>query len=372
MKKSILILSAILVLVAFAVPAFAMEMYDPDQRLAKLAEEEASPLKVSGEFTFGFITPFESEKASIGFANSYVDFIWYPDMYNSVLLEVALVGTFPQVAGTANFPYFQLETDVGAYFGLPVGLVNTMGITSLYTNKYEVTGHAWERDMIRSAIDPLAWKVLVDAGMVQVTTAIGIGENAVDGAMNDLGFYVFIPAVGPAEIEIWYLVQDNPDLKGKFGASAKADGLFGGLIGFAGGFVYNTVEGSNIPGDDKFWAWGFGAGLDFMGLALGAGIEGNDSATVDRMWVDADYPIGGDFGVQAAFALSLSDDTGAKSAETFLGAEGGVYVKVGGAKITVGYTFDAEETDGYNYAYAPATVATSPEGGLFVVGDIDF
>jgi hypothetical protein len=365
MKKSILILSAIVVLFAFAVPAFAMEMYEPEQRLAKLADEEATPLKVSGEFTFGFITPFESETAAIGFANSYADFIWFPDEYNSVLLELALAGTFPQVAGTANFPYLQLETDVGAFFGLPVGLVNTMGITSLYTNKYEVTGHAWERDNIRSAIDPLAWKVLVDAGMVEVTGALGIGENAVDGALNDVGVYVFVPAVGPAEIELWYLAQDNPDLKGKFGFSAKADGLFDGLIGFAGGFVYDATD---TPAFE--WAWGFGAGLDFMGLALGAGIEGTEVATVDRVWVDADYAIAGDFGVQGAFALSI-DDAGV-SAETFLGAEGSVYAKIGGAKITVGYTFDADDADGYNYAYAPATVATAPKGGLFVVGDIDF
>jgi hypothetical protein len=368
MKKSILILSAIVVLFAFAVPAFAVEMYEPEQRLAKLAEEEASPLKVSGEFTFGFITPFDSEKAAIGFANSYADFIWYPDEYNSVLLEVALSGNFenPAVAGSAKFPYFQLETDVGAYFGLPVGLVNTMGMTSLYTNKYEVTGHAWERDLIRSFIDPLAWKVLVDAGMVQITAAIGIGEPDPlgDGSFNDLGFYAFIPAVGPAEIEIWYLAQDNPDLKGKFGASAKADGLFDGLIGFAGGFVYDLTD---TPAYE--WAYGFGAGLDFMGLALGVGIEGSEPTTIDRLWVDADYAFG-DFGVQGAFALSLSDDAGAASTETLLGVEGGVYVNVGGAKITVGYTYDGDDTAASNYAYAPAVAAI--EGGLFVVGDIDF
>jgi hypothetical protein len=371
MKKSILILSAIVVLFAFAVPAFAMEMYEPEQRLAKLADEEATPLKVSGEFTFGFITPFDSEFADIGFANAYADFIWYPDEYNSVLLEVALAGTFTQ--GTATFPYFQLETDVGSYFGLPVGVVNTMGITSLYTEKFEVTGHAWERNRIRSNIDPLAWKVEVDAGMVVVTAAVGLGENDPlgDGSFNDLGFYAYVPAAGPAEIELWYLAQDDPDLKGRFGASVKADGLFDGLIGFAGGFVYDLRDNSNIPADDKFWAWGFGAGLDFMGLALGVGIEGNDSATVDRLWADADYAFG-DFGVQGAFALSLSDDTGATSAETFLGAEGGVYVNVGAAKVTVGYTFDAEETDGFNYAYAPAYVNLATKGGLFVVGDIDF
>jgi hypothetical protein len=391
MKKSILILSAIVVLIAFAVPAFAMEMYDPDQRLAKLAEEKASPLKVTGEFTFGFITPFDSDFASVGFANAYVDFIWYPDAYNSILLELALAKEYSQsgiIAGAPAFsiPYFQLETDVGAYFGLPIGLVNTMGLSSLYTNKYEVTGHAWERDMIRSAIDPLAWKFMIDFGIAQLTTGIGFGEttNAVparawttggveeDGQFNDLGFYLFLPAVGPTEIEVWYLAQDNPDYKGRVGGSVKADGI-AGMFGVAGGFVYDLVEGSSAAGGtDNFWSWGVGLGVDVAGFAIGAGIEGNDSATADRLWADVDFAFGGDFGAYATLALSLSDDVGATSAETYLGSEFGVYTYVGGAKITLGYLLDADDADGYNYAYAVANNAYAPKGGLFIVGDIDF
>ena len=405
MKKSLLILSAIMVLVAFAVPAFAMEMYDPDQRLAKLAEEKAAPLKVTGEFTFGFISSFDSDTSSVGFANAYIDLIWYPDEYNSVLMEIALTKEYSQSpligGGVATFPYFQLETDIGAYFGLPVGLVNTMGLTSQYTNKYEVTGHAWERDMIRTAIDPLAWKFKVDFGMAQLTTMIGIGETTnadrpwntpesqldpadplyveeEKGAYNDLGFYLFVPAVGPAEIEAWYMAKNDPDLKGRVGASAKADGLVGGLLGVAGGFVYDLRDGTSAnntpasPSTDKYWAWAVGVGIDYVGLALGAGIEGNDAATADRLWVDADYAFGGDFGVYATLALSLSDDAGAVSAETYLGSEFGVYVHVGGAKLTVGYLYDADDADGYNYAYAVADNRYAPEGGVFIVGDIDF
>jgi hypothetical protein len=60
MKKLFLIFSAVVVLIAFAVPAFAMEMYDPEQRMAKLYEEQAAVLKASGELTFGSISPFDS------------------------------------------------------------------------------------------------------------------------------------------------------------------------------------------------------------------------------------------------------------------------------------------------------------------------
>jgi hypothetical protein len=85
-----------------------------------------------------------------------------------------------------------------------------------------------------------------------------------------------------------------------------------------------------------------------------------------------DYAITSDFGAYATLAMSLSDDVGATSAETYLGSEFGAYVYVGGTKITVGYLYDADDTDGYNYAYAVANNAYAPKGGLFVVGDIDF
>jgi len=393
MKKSLLILSAIVVLVAFAVPAFAMEMYDPDQRLAKLAEEKASPLKITGEFTFGFITNGDSDYASVGFANAYMDFIWFPDAYNSVLMELALSKEYTQsalIGGEPGFsiPYFQLETDIGSYFGLPIGFVNTMGITSQYTNKYEVTGHAWERDMVRTAIDPVTWKFMLDFGIAQFTTMIGIGEttNAVPprawtdtppaeakGAYNDLGFYLFVPALGPVELEAWYMAQDDPDYKGKVGLSVKADGI-AGFIGIAGGLVYDLHDGSSAKGGTaKYMAYGVGVSLDVVGLAIGAGFEGNDAATFDRVWVDADYAFGGDFGAYATLALSVSDDVGAlTTTSTYLGSEFGVYAYAGAAKFTVGYLYDADDTDGYNYAYVVANNAYAPKGGFFIVADIDF
>jgi hypothetical protein len=384
MKKLVLILSAIVVLVAFAVPVFAMEMYDPEQRLAVLAEEQASPVKVSGELTAGAITPFDSDSADVGFANSYVDFNVFVDEYNTVLFEVAFSGNFG--SETVSVPYFELTTDVGSYFGLPVGLKNTLGVTSLYTNKYEVTGHAWERDNIRSNIDPLLWKIFADFGMVQATAGIGFGETTNlatapwaattplphdDGQFNDVGIYAYVPDLY-GEWEFWYLAQDNPDLKGRLGLSYKMDGIMG-LFGVAGGFVYDLVEGSSAKGgSDNYFAWGVGVGADYMGLALGVGIEGNDAATVDRLWVDADYALFGDFGVIVTAAFSLSDDTGAVSPETYLGSEFAGYVKVGGAKWTVGYTLDADDADGFNYAYSAAAVGNAPEGGIFVVADIDF
>jgi len=402
MKKLVLILSAIVVLVAFAVPVFAMDMYDPEQRLAKLYDEKASPVKLSGEFTFGMLTPFDSDYAAVGFSNAYVDFNWWPDEYNTLLMELAGSKEYSTSAGGGGNPtiaYFELTTDLGSYFGLPIGLKNTAGITSLYTNKYEVTGHAWERTKVRQAIDPLAWKIWLDAGIVQLTTAIGFGERTNDpnvpwntggpeekGQFNDFGVYAYLPAVGPVEIEAFYLAQNNKDLKGALGGTVKADGLLNGMLGVAGGFVYDLRKisegggsgsylggyayrmGGSLPSaSDNWWAWGAGVSVDLMGAAIGVSANGDVGAVFDQLAIDVDYAFG-DFGVQATGAFTFSED----AMSNYLGSEFGVYVKAGGAKWTLGYLLDGDNNDGYGYAYSVAAVDANSKGGLFLVADIDF
>jgi hypothetical protein len=358
MKKLVLILSAVVVMIAFAVPTFAMNMYDPEQRAAKLAEEEAAVLKASGELTFGTVTPFDAANGAIGFYNFYVDFTLWPDMYNSVLLEVAGSGANSNwgssaAAPTPTLPYFEMTTDVGGFLDLPVGLKNTAGRTSLYTNKYEVSGHAYERSKVRSFIDPLAWKFAVDADVVAVTAALGFGEGA--EALNDIGVYAFVPAVADmADIEIWYLAQDNADYKGKFGASVKVTDI-ADMIGVAGGFVFDTVDGA-VPE----WAFGVGASAAYMDYTLGVSLNGDDVDTLDQFGIDADAKFG-DFGANAALGMSFAD-----GADTFQGAEIAAYIVIGNAQWTAGYTI----ADGTGYAYNPAVAG--PDGGLFVNADIDF
>jgi hypothetical protein len=418
MKKLVLILSAIVVLVAFAVPVFAMEMYDPEQRLAKLYDEKAAVLKMSGEFTFGMITPFDSDFAGVGFSNAYVDFTLWPDEYNSMLFELAQSKEYSTRVGEEGAPqivYWELTTDIGSYFGLPIGLKNTIGLTSLYTNKYEVTGHAWERTKVRQQIDPLPWKPFLDFGMVQLTLGIGFGETTnldqsgdgfIDspwgegdgtnpvgsekkGQYNDLGVYVFVPELLYGEWEFFYMAQDNADLKGALGVTFKLDGVAGGLLGIAAGFVYDfrtidegggsgsylggyayrlTAPVGNLPtGSDNWWAWGAGLSIDYMGAALGVSANGDVGATFDQLALDLDYAFG-DFGAHITGAFSFADGI----SSTFLGTEIGLYVKVGGSKWTLGYLIDGDKNDGYAYAYSVAATNANSKGGLFLVADIDF
>ena len=363
MKKLVLILAALVAVVAFAMPLFATEN-----------------IEISGELTFGMITAFDSEKDGGGFDNAYIDIFLRPDEYNEVFLEFgwAKAWDYSYLAGAekaVNVNYFSLRTDMGAFFGLPVGLVTTAGVDSLYTNKYEVSGHAYERTLIRSDIDPVPWKAAIDGGSWQLTAALGWGQTDAaaaeeKGSKNDLGLYLFIPAVGPAEIEAWYLAENDPNWKGRLGVSAKADGLMGGLFGVAGGFVYSLVDDSGGPGDN-FWGWGAGVGFDYMSGALGVSVNGNNTDTLYQLGVDLDYAYG-DFGVIAAAGFDFSD----AAADTFAGLDVGVYTKPGVGKWQVGYLYRPEGS-GYAYSWTPAgfygaAPAAAPDGGLYFMVDIDF
>jgi hypothetical protein len=297
----------------------------------------------------------------------YVDFTLWPDEYNSILIEVSGQEVFGvPAANFAELNYFEMTTDVGAFLGLPVGLKNTAGVTSLYSNKYEVSGHAYERTLVRTAIDPLAWKFEVDAGMVQLTAALGFGETDAtgDGLFNDIGVYAFVPDVGGiAEVEAWYLAQDDPDYKGIFGFSGKADGIVGGMLGVAAGFIFDTtdaagtvVAGSYVPE----WAYGVGVSVDYMMAAIGVSVNGHDENTLNQAAIDADLSFG-DFGLigTAAIWTDAADDI------AFYGAEIAGYISVGSSKWTVGYEITED-----GYAYSPSVAG--PQGGVFVNADIDF
>jgi hypothetical protein len=365
MKKLVLILAALVAVVAFTMPVYAGD------------------LSVAGELDFGAQTPFDADTAVLGFYNFYVDFTIEADEYNEVLLEVAGEGTMgnwgPSVtyddnpatapigdmsvvssSPNARIAYFALTPDVCEMFGLPVGLENTAGRTSIWTEKYEVSGHAYERDKIRSSIDPLSWKFMVDAGMVQVTAGIGFGEGV--DTLNDIGVYAFVPDIaGMAEVEAWYLSQNNADFKGKLGASVKVPSI-ADIIGFAAGFVYNATDaaGTVVAGDYiELWAWGAGVSASYMMATLGVSADGDDANTLDRLGADLDLNFG-DFGLIGTLALTFADGM-----DAFYGAEAAGYVTVGAATWKVGYTI----TDvGYGYNCSVA----APEGGLFLNAAVDF
>jgi hypothetical protein len=274
--------------------------------------------------------------------------------------------------------YWQLSTDVGKALDLPIGLVNTAGKTSLYSTKYEVTGLAYERTLVRTGLDPVMWTFAADAGMFQLTLGLGFGtwEPAFTGIAGEdqrqLGIYLAIPELGPAFFEAWYMAA-NKDYKGRLGADVKIMGIANGMVDVAGGFVYDVRDAADRTSVDPFfgttsvspeWAYGVGANANFAdvmaGLDFGVGLNGNDTDAVNQLGFDGTLKIDDTYGLDGAIGLSLAD-----GADTFQGAEFSVFAQIGAAKWLVGYTITEN-----GFAYVPAV--GGPNGGLFLNADIDF
>jgi hypothetical protein len=363
MKRLVLILAALVAVVALAMPVVADDT-----------------LRIDGEFTFAMITAFDSIEDGGGFDNAYFDFFITPDEFNEVFIELGYAKAFDYspVAGgdqTVTAKYFSLRTDVGAALGLPIGVVNTAGVDSLYTNKYEVTGHSYERIPIRSFIDPVPWKIKLDGGMWQFTFGIGWGQTTATepkGAYNDIGGYLFLPEVLMGEWEFFYLANNDPDFKGRLGFSYSTDQLMGGRLGVAGGFVYDLRDDA-VRGTAEQWAWGAGAAWVQGGLDAGVSAWGRDDYEFYWLGVDVDYMLTEVFGVGAATGFNFSTEG---TEETWRGLD--VYGKamVAGAKWQVGYLY-RNDTSGYAYSWTPiqyygAAPEAAPDGGLYFLVDIDF
>jgi hypothetical protein len=355
-----------------------MEIYEPEARAAKLAEEKASIIIITGEMDFGMMTDFSYENGSANFANLYMDFTLWPDEYNTAFVEIASnASNFSTGANVgANITYAFITTRLGDYFGLPVGVEAEIGITNLNMNDYEVTSHAYERTLVDTDLDPVPFKLTVDADVVTAAVGIGFGQNngvvapAVEGARNDFGIYFFIP-VDVAEIEIWYFALNNPDLEGVLGFDVKAVGLMNGMIGFAAGFAYNVAA----TGGASEWAYGAGVEFIYAPAEFGVSFNGADGAELAQLGIDVDVAVTDFFGIFFGVGLLLDDTLGP---DTFNGLEGSLYIDAGAASWYFGYVYASADNNaspaGFGYAGVNTGLATmyGPEGGFFISSNIDF
>ena len=334
MRKLIGILTVVVFMIAFTVPALAGEK-----------------VKITGELDYSAITPFDAAKAANGFGNYYFDVTLPVDDYNEVLIEFwgdkSGVETSQGLEGSLG--YFQLTTDVGAALDLPVGLKTKAGITSVWSRKYEVSGHAYERTPVRSSVDPVGLVAAFDFGPATLDVGIGFGQG-VGG--NDLGLLLTVPEVGPASLEAFYMAPNNDDFKGKFGVDVKAADLLDGMLGLAAGFMYDTVN--------EEYGYGVGASVKYNIVTAGVSLNGNDVDALNQMGIDVDAALTDQFG--ATFAMGLSF---AEGADTFQGADISGYAKAGGATWRVGYIITEN-------GYAYGSNVSAPEGGLYFSAGINF
>jgi len=355
MKKLVLILTAVAVLLAFAVPAFA------------------SDTSWAGEFTFGGITPFDHTQVNNGYGNLYADATYTVDDYNDVVFEFGGgFGNASSVAGaggpaavispvnawTVGAAF--LKTAVGDYMGLPIPLTSKAGWASLYSTKFEVSGHAYERTPIRSNIAGSGFYFNMDFGMAMVDFGFNMDAGGTDAApMIDYGVLITLPEVGPAFVEAFYMIADNHEFKGKFGVDGNA--AFGPAKA-AAGFVYDTLM--------ETWAFGIGGAYSVSIASLGVSLNGNDVDILNQIGIDANIAPSDMYGVDVGVGLCM-----AEGADSFQGIDVSAYVAPGASKWAVGYLYTE---NGYAYAapsntYAEVDAAGSPlGGGLYFKCDIDF
>ncbi len=325
MRKLLVVLSALL-LVAFAVPAFA-------------------DVSWTGEFTFGGITTFSEGEGAYDYGNLYTDAEWSVDDYNTVLFE--FVGS---VGGSWTVDAAYLSSDLGSALGLGVGLTVKTGYTSLGTNAYSVSGNGYEA-VVDFSTDENGLFFSFDLG----TATLDAGFTWAD---NDYGVVLTVPEVGPAEVSVSYIIN-NPigesDFDGVFGAEAEVSEI--GPASLALGFYYD------VP--NEAWAYGLGVSAGFGIATVGACLNGNDTDALNDVGIDLNLAPADEYGIDVGIGLSM-----AEGAETFQGADVAAYYKVGASTWYVGYLVTDQ---GYSYD-APTNSAADAGlgGGFYIKGDIDF
>lgn len=327
MKKLIVVLAALLLVAGFAVTAMA-----------------ADPVKFSGEFDYTIMTDF-GDNSSEGWGNNYIDVEMGIDDMNTVTLEMwgnAAMG------GPIGWGHFWITSDVGKAFDLPIGLKAKAGNYAIWTRKFEVTGHAWER-VIRPYARPLGVGASMDFNG-KATLDAGTG-------LTEAGALLAIPELGPASLEAYFLSSDEMGMQ-VIGANVKATGLLNEMLSFAGMFAYDLTDGA-VPA----WYWGAGVSVKYNILTVGVSANGVEDFVFDKIGIDVDAKFTDMIGATAALGLAIDDPV---VTDTFYGADLSVYITPGASTWRVGYAI----TDwGYGYGINANALMN---GGLYISAGIDF
>ncbi len=348
MKKLLIVFTAIL-MVAFAAPVFA------------------SDTTWGGEFDFGGITAFDKLDVDAYYANLYLDGSFAVDDYNTVLLEFKS-DVVDGVGGNWKVNAANLESDIGEAAGLPVGLKIRGGLSGVYSNKYEVTGHGFERvlftppgEKARPNIEGSGIFGIVDAEIATIDVGVTF-ETGPDA--QDYALMVTIPEFGPVAAQVGYYVAGADDFMGVLGLNVKALGI-AEKIDVAGGFAYDLAA----AGAPK-WYLGAGVKANVSMFGIGVGIKGMEEAPVDVLTVDVNVGVTDEFGIDVGVGLGLDDDK-----DIFGGLEPSIYYKVGASTWRLGYLLASSfgtAAGEWSYSYLAPTSAPIDGSGLFLACGIDF
>jgi hypothetical protein len=344
MKKVILLILSVLLIVAFAVPAMASVSF-------------------SGRILDSFITGFAPKegKAAFNYYYAYVDLTAEVDEYNTVLVEFTAAPGMdyqdafkPWFNGGFYLSALYLDTDVGAYFGLPVGVVGRLGSFWVSAGrKYEATVHAVERAGYTDAqINGV--NATVDFGIGSVAVGTSIGENwgaAAGQTLPAQQLILNLPELGPVDFQAYMYGQGQEDFKPQLGANVKV-----GIdpVDAAAGFYFDMAS--------EMYGYGVGATAGFGMFSVGAGLNGMKDDMLNYVNIEAGAEVMENVGVDVGVGLGLGS---AYNDKVFDGAEISAYVKPGASTWRIGYIITEN-------GYAHWSVVSLTDGGLFIQGDVTF
>jgi hypothetical protein len=340
MKKVILLIMSALLIIAVAVPAMA-------------------DVSWSGRILASMVTAFAPKegKATNRYYYAYTDLIADVDEYNKLVFEFTADAN-PGIRGSWGVYSAYIESDVGAYFGLPVGLTGTFGNYWACTRKYEATWHATERAPIRQCNQINGVKATLDFGMGNVAVLTSIGDNYVGiGNTNPVQAIILnLPELGPVDLEAFMYGYAQEEFKPVIAADVK---VAFAPVDVAAGFAFDLAKGAHLGATNE-WAYGVGAAADLGMFRAGAAINGNSNDALNSVTLEAGAELMEGLRADAGVGLGL-----ASGADTFQGAEISVCLKPGASEWRVGYIITQN-------AYSYCSVTSLKDGGLFVQGDLSF
>lgn len=347
MKKLLVVFVALLV-VAFAVPAMATD------------------ITWSGDFNFGFATVVDDAKDAVGWGDLELDVAAAVDDYNTVTIETDYMADGTAAKSVFVIDTAKIDSDLGSFFGLPVGLVFSGGWFEPGGESYAaVTG--WEiEDVTEDAIGPTeAINVEVDAGMV----ILDLGLSVAQGVDNwDMYLGAAIPDIaGMASAEVYFTVVDNLDWKGWFGLDGKAE-VGPATIGVALSIPTMDLvdDAATKPDESKIsFVYGVGASASLIDmLTVGVSVAGDSESIAKLIGIDVNVAATDDLGLDLGTALGLYDD-----ARTLQCLDISAYASIGEATLRVGYnvtdTTKATEHVTETEYKAPA-ILLDGKGGLYL------
>jgi len=320
----------------------------------------ASDFTFGGDATFGFIGDFgdaEAETADLTF-----DIMATIDDYSSLTINMDGLENMG-LGSTVGISKALVATDVGAWLGLPVGVVVSWGYDDPSSNNFQVvSGYENEDFFDFGPAEYWGLDFLISYNIIEVELAFNPG---IPTGLGDFGYILAGLAlkepVAGLNAEVYYfqggdVATDVYDMGNIAFDAAYSTEVAGIGLDAGAGFMLD-LDDAAADG----WAWGFGLAGAYDMFALTVGLDGNETdvladltATVEVAPVD-----------MATLYVGIAMDLRDAAADTLAGADFGVNAHIGAVEAYLGYLV----TNGGGDYNAPAII---PDGGMYIKFDVNY